>query len=82
MSLRCISTACFLSIASSAFSMKREDVAHAEDAVGRAVGMERLERVELLAHAHELQRLPGDVADRKRRAAARIAIHLGEDDAR
>ena len=29
----------------------------------------------------ELQRLPGDGADGKRRAAARIAIHLGQDDA-
>ena len=46
-----------------------------------AVGMERLERIGLLADADELQRLAGDVADRKRRAAARIAIHLGEDDA-
>ena len=44
-------------------------------------GMERLQRVELLAHADELQRLPGDVADRKRRAAAGIAVHLGQDHA-
>ena len=58
-----------------------EDIAHAEDAVGRAVGMERFQRVGLFAHADELQRLPGDVADGERRAAARIAIHLGEDHA-
>ncbi len=69
-------------MASSAFSMKREDVAHAQDARGRAIRMKRLERVGLFAHADELQRLPGHVADGKRRAAARIAIHLGEDDAR
>ena len=81
MSLRCISTACFWSMSSLGLFDEREDVAHAEDAVGGAVGMERLERVELLAHAHELQRLAGDVADGERRAAARIAIHLGEDDA-
>ena len=61
--------------------MKREDVAHAEDAIGRAIGMERFERVELFADADELERLTGDLADRERRAAARIAIHLGEDDA-
>ena len=44
-------------------------------------GWNGFERVELFAHADELQRLPGDVADGKRRAAAGIAIHLGEDDA-
>ena len=60
---------------------EREDVAHAQNAVGRAVRMERFERVEFLAHADELQRLAGDVADRKRRAAARVAIHLGQDHA-
>jgi hypothetical protein len=36
----------------------------------------------IFAHADELQRLPGDAADRKRRAAARIAVHFGQDDAR
>ena len=37
--------------------------------------------VELLADAGELDRLAGDVAHRERRAAARIAVELGEDDA-
>src|SRR5580658_11245154 len=43
--------------------------------------MEGLERVELLADAYEFQRLASNVADRKRRAAARIAIHLRKNDA-
>ena len=58
-----------------------DDVAHAEDAAGDALGMERLERVELLAGAGELDRLAGDGAHRQRRAAARIAVHAGQDDA-
>ena len=44
-------------------------------------GWNGFEGVELFADTDELQRLSGDVADRQRRAAARIAIHLGEDDA-
>ncbi len=43
--------------------------------------MKRLEGVRLFADADELERLPGDRANRKRRAAARIAVHLGEDHA-
>ena len=31
--------------------------------------------------ADELQRLAGDVPDRERRAAAGVAVHLGQDDA-
>ncbi len=38
--------------------------------------------VRLLAHAQELDRLAGDVANRQRRAAACVAVHLGQDDAR
>ena len=38
--------------------------------------------VELLADADELDRLAGDVPHRQRRAAARIAVELGQDDAR
>ncbi len=56
-----------------------EDVAHAEDPVGRAVGIERFQRVELLAHAHEFKGLTGDVADRNCAAAAGVAVHLGQD---
>ena len=58
-----------------------EHVAHAEDARGEAVGMERLEGVDLLAGADELDRQAGDRADRERRAAAGIAVHLGDDEA-
>ena len=43
--------------------------------------MERFERVILFAHADKLDRLPRDLPDRKRRTAARIAIHLGEHHA-
>ena len=43
--------------------------------------MERLQRVELLAHADVLDRRVGDPVDRERRATARIAVHLGEDHA-
>jgi hypothetical protein len=42
--------------------------------------MERLERVGLLAHADEGDGPSRDVADGERGAAARIAVHLGEDD--
>jgi hypothetical protein len=34
------------------------------------------------AHAHELQGLTRDAANGERRAAARVAVHFGEDDAR
>ena len=39
------------------FFNQAEHVAHAENALGDAVGMERLQRVRLFAHADELQRL-------------------------
>ena len=58
-----------------------DDVAHAEDAAGDALGVERLERVDLLAGAHELDRLAGDGAHRERGAAARIAVDAGQHDA-
>ena len=59
-----------------------DDVAHAEDSAGDAVGVEGLELVERLADAGELDRLAGDRAHRERRAAARIAVHAGQDHAR
>ena len=43
--------------------------------------MERLEVVELFAGAGELDRLAGDFAEAERRAAARIAVELGQDRA-
>ena len=60
---------------------ERQDVAHAEDPAGEAVGVEDLERVGLLAGAQELDRDAGDRADRERRAAAGVAVDLGEDQA-
>ena len=56
-----------------------DDVAHAEDAAGDAVGVEGLELVDRLAGAGELDRLAGDRAHRQRRAAAGIAVHAGQD---
>ncbi len=43
--------------------------------------MKRLQRIVLLTHADELDGLPRHLPDGKRRAAAGIAVHLGEDDA-
>ncbi len=60
---------------------QRDDVAHAENAVGDAVGMEILERIHLLAGAEQLDRLAGDGAHRERRAAAPVAIDAGQHDA-
>ena len=58
-----------------------EDVAHAEDAAGEAVGVEQVEVGELLAGGREGDRLADDLLDRERRAAAGVAVELGEDDA-
>ena len=60
---------------------ERHHVAHAQDAADDAVGMERLEGVGLFAGADELDGLAGDVANGERRAAARVAVHLGQDHA-
>src|SRR5919201_4342039 len=59
---------------------EREHVAHPEDAPGEPVGMERLERVELLPGPQELDRHAGRGADREGRAPARVAVDLGEDE--
>ena len=58
-----------------------QDVAHAEDPAGQPVGVEDLERVGLLARAEELDRDAGDRRDRQRRAAAGVAVDLGQDQA-
>ena len=58
-----------------------DDVAHAEDAAGDALGVELLERVDLLAGADEDDRLAGDRAHRQGGAAARVAVDPGQDDA-
>ncbi len=59
---------------------ERDDVAHAEDAGGEAVGVEGLDGIHALARADELDRDADDGADRERSAAAGIAVHLGEDE--
>ena len=45
------------------------------------LGMELLQRVHLLADADQLDRLAGDGAHRKRRAAAAVAVHAGQHEA-
>src|SRR5579872_312428 len=44
--------------------------------------MEDVKRVELLARRRKQYRSAGDSANRKRSASARVAIELGENDAR
>ena len=60
---------------------EREHVAHAEDAARHAVGVERLELVELLAGTREQDRLADDFLHRQRGTTARVAVDLGEDHA-
>ncbi len=57
------------------------DVALAHDPLGHALGIEVFEGLQLLADADELDRDLGDFLDGQRRAAAGIAVELGEDDA-
>ena len=57
---------------------EREHVAHAEDARGHAAGVEGLDLVELFARADELDGLSRDGFDRKRSAASRVAVQLGQ----
>ena len=52
-----------------------------EDPAGEPVRVEDLERVGLLAGAQELDRDAGDGGDRERRAAAGVAVDLGQDQA-
>jgi hypothetical protein len=60
---------------------QREHVAHAEDARGHPVGVEDVEVVELLAVAGEHHLAAGDLRHRERRAAAGVAVELGQHDA-
>ena len=60
---------------------QRQHVAHAEDARGDALGLEELQRVGLLAGAHEQDGLAGDLPDRQCGAAAGVAVRLGQHDA-
>ena len=61
---------------------QRHDVAHAQHARNNALRIKTLERIIFFAQAYELHRRAGNLADRKRRATARVAIELREDDAR
>ena len=72
----CSSSTCCLEVLHQA-----DDVAEAEDAAGQPLGAELLELVERLAHAEELDGLAGDLLDGERRAAAGVAVELGEDEA-
>ena len=63
------------------FLDQRDDVAHAENAVGDALRIEILDGVELFAGADELDRLAGDRAHRQRGAAAAVAVDPGQHDA-
>ena len=56
-----------------------EHVAHAEDARRDTVRMERFQRVGLLAHTDELDRLAGDGTHRQRGTATGVAVDLGQD---
>ena len=58
-----------------------DDVAHAEDAIGDALGMKFLQRIHLSPGADQLDRLAGDGAHRERRAAAAVAVHAGKHEA-
>ena len=51
-------------------------VAHAQDALGDAVGVELLERIGLFTCTDELDGLACDLLDGKRAAAAGVAVHL------
>ena len=57
-----------------------EHVAHAEDAVGHAVGVEEVEVGEPLAGGGEDDRPADHLLDREGGAAAGVAVELGEDD--
>ena len=60
---------------------ERQDVAHAQDPAGQAVGVEDLQGVGLLAGPQELDRQAGHGADRQGGPAAGVAVDLGQDQA-
>ena len=55
-----------------------QHIAHAQNAAGHPVRMERLDVLQLLADTGELDGLACDCADGKRRAASRVAVQLGQ----
>jgi hypothetical protein len=76
--LRCISRLFFVDVLLGALD-QREHVAHAQDARNDALGMKGFQGVVFFAHAYVFTGAPGYFADRKRRAAAGVAIQFGED---
>ena len=58
-----------------------DDVAHAENPRRHPLRMKRLELIQLLAGAREFDGFAGDGLHAQRRAAARIAIQLGQNRA-
>ena len=58
-----------------------DDVAHAQDTLGHAVGVEGVEVRGLLARAHVADRDARDGLHRQRGAAAGVAVELGQDNA-
>ena len=71
---------CFVHLVFEVFD-EAEDVAHAEDARGDAVGVEGFERVGFFANAEEFDRFAGDVADGECRTTACVTVDFREDDA-
>ena len=61
---------------------ERQDVAHPQDPLRQAIGVEWLEPVGALAGADEGDRQAGDAPNAERRAAARVAVHLGQHQRR
>ena len=63
------------------FLDKGEHITHSEDTRGHALGMEGLERIDLLAHAEKLDRPPRYLTNGKRCTATGVAIGLREHNA-
>src|SRR4029077_4658383 len=64
------------------FVDQRQDISHPEDSGRQAVGIEGLERIELLTDAGKKNRLAYHFADRKSRPSARVSVQLGENNPR
>ncbi len=60
---------------------ERQHVAHAEQPRDEPVGVKRLQVLQPLADADERDRHADDAHHRERRAAARVAVELGQHDA-
>ena len=59
---------------------QREDIAHPQDPRGHAVGMKRLQILDLFTGADEFDRLASHFANGEGGPAPGIAVHFGEDD--